>query len=105
MEALCVLLSYGIMVEDYGISPLVGFGDPPAQAGARHVCDCLRIAPGSPDWQSGTLLLRYNRLSQKEQTPSNYSGHRISLVERLEISGIPYPLSLCKTKNPTRFLE
>jgi len=49
--------------------------------------------------------LRYNRLSQKEQTPSDYSGHRISLVERLEISGIPYPLSLCKTKNPTRFLE
>ena len=25
MEALCVLLSYGIMVEDYGISPLGGF--------------------------------------------------------------------------------
>ena len=71
---------------------LVGFGDPPAQAGARHVCDCLRIAPGSPDWQSGTLLLRYNRLSQKEQTPSDYSGHRISLVERLGILGIPYPL-------------
>jgi hypothetical protein len=51
----------------------VGFGVRPAQAGARHIKKEMRspgIAPGSSDWQSESLLITYDRKSQKEQTPT-----------------------------------
>jgi hypothetical protein len=51
----------------------VGFGVRPAQAGARHVKKEMRspgVAPGSSRWQRNSLLLTYDRKSQKEQTPT-----------------------------------
>jgi hypothetical protein len=57
-----------------------GFGDLHARAGARHICDCLRIAPGSPDWQSGTLALEIQSLKPKRTNthgllrPQDFTG-------------------------------
>ena len=69
---------------------------------------CLRlpgIAPGSPDWQSGTLLLRYDRLKPKRTNtiglklrPQDFTGGAFRDF-RNPLSF----LSLYETKNPTHF--
>ena len=81
-----------------------GFGDLRALAGARHVLRPPGIAPGSPDWQSGTLLLRYNRFKAKKNKhpriklrPQDYTGGAFRDF-RNPLSF----LSLYEIKNPTR---
>ena len=84
----------------------VGFGDPPAQAGAQHKVKMRspRVAPRSSEWQSESMLLTYDRKSQKEQDTYRVqlrtAGHfPLAVFQALQEARSPL-----KSKTPLRLL-
>ena len=82
---------------------LVGFGDPPAQAGARHKVKMRSpgVAPRSSEWQSESLLLTYDRKSQKNKTPTDFNSVPQGIFRWRYFKRFRRLALLLKLKNPT----